>query len=362
MSFVFPQETAEILSKVITHDLLENLRSTSIGMNELTQIMRVLRKIRFLTQSGDWKESRSHLLSGVKGEGINDDEPLRATFAPAGIVLASSYRDAGLSFFALCREKLDAPVDLMLDWILQAEDIKTRQAALKYLISGELGDRLAAQIRNRGINGTYLASLNHDDPVFEGWSIDEIDEVLIRRLFAIDILRNVLKRNGDIYEIPIDVNKTLNNIWDWWRKNSLEIINKYNMETYPDGQFPDVRSDDSGGINRNNWLTIFVLGACHTFGKTRRQQHRGFIQLCREKGWWNIFAGEFPEKRADEWMRVLDNYVDEQVDSSEYEMWMNRFPAIYRIARYLNDYVDIFLDIDRNNNIFNSRQSYNYKV
>ncbi len=95
---------------------------------------------------------------------------------------------------------------------------------------------------------------------------------------------------------------------------------------------PDFRCDDTGKINRSDRLTLFVLGACHTFlGK--RNQHKGFVQLCREKGWWEVFSAEKPEERADEWMRVLDQYIDHQVDASEYEMWMNRFPAIYRIAR-----------------------------
>jgi hypothetical protein len=58
-----------------------------------------------------------------------------------------------------------------------------------------------------------------------------------------------------------------------------------------------------------------------------------------------------PEDRSDEWMKVLEQYIDEQVDRSEYEIWMNHFPAIYKFSRWLEDYREAFLSINRTQNL-----------
>ena len=226
---------------------------------------------------------------------------------------------------------------------------------MRYLFVGELGERLAELIRRRGLHGTWLEQLRSGDPVFEGWSQDDINEVIIRRLCSIN---KIIVISGEHEgETPkLDAAETLNIISRWWSEKGPEEIKKYNSETYPGEGIPDFREDHLGRINRNNWLMLFVLGACHTFGLTRRQQHKGFIELCRRKGWWDTFSAEAPETRADQWMSVLDQYIDAQVDVSEYEMWMNRFPAIYRLARDLNDYADIFIDIDRNEEFSNLDQ------
>jgi hypothetical protein len=81
-------------------------------------------------------------------------------------------------------------------------------------------------------------------------------------------------------------------------------------------------------------------------GRQRDVQHKGFIERCQRKGWWNVFAKDNPQHRSDEWMRVLEEFIEEQVDVSEYEHWMHRFPAIYKFSRWLEEYKDAFLSID----------------
>ena len=92
---------------------------------------------------------------------------------------------------------------------------------------------------------------------------------------------------------------------------------------------------------------MLLLGAFHTLGRTRPEQHSGFITLCRTNGWWDIFSAEEPTERPDEWMRVLDEYINKQVEDTQYEYWMNRFPTIYRFSRKLDDYAEAFYSLDQ---------------
>jgi len=345
--FRISPETAETFGQVVTPELIENLRSTDGGINEAARLKEVLKRMKFKTLSGNWSTSRNNLVVGSAAKGVSDDEPLRAAFAPNTNVLSPQYRDTGLLFFATCREKLGAPADLMVDWALQAENFSARNAALRYLLEGELGDRISQLLREISLYGNWLGQLKPSDPVFDGWRRTDIDEVLIRKLCSIDELSDALgkHRKGGLPIIQAD--EALSAIQQWWQENRHEEIERYNNETYPAGWNHDSLLEPSGKIDRNSWLTLFVLAACHTFGLTRRQQHKGFIELCRRRGWWDVFSSETPEAKADQWMNVLDEYIDAQVDESEYEMWMSRFPAIYRMARYLEEYSEAFLSIQR---------------
>lgn len=341
--------TASVLGQVITPDFLGELKATSAGQNEAREISGMLRRVKFQTKPGGWREARFLLVSRPVGE-ISKDEPLRAAFAPQDLVLSDAYDQHGVAFFTVCRGKMEAPVEDMAAWVLDATGTPARQAALRYLLDGELGDRLATYLRNRGLAGTWLEILNKDDPVFEGWDEDSIDEVRIRKLRSLNDLRGEsgddLEEKPPIYH-PIDPRSTLTNVQAWWHREGSKYLAEYDRETYPEGKIPDLAFRDDGIINRENWLTLFVLAACHTFGLFHRRQHKGFIGLCKKRGWWATFAAESPETRADQWMGVLDKYIDEQVDESKFEIWMRSFPSIYRIARYLDEYAEAFCAVDR---------------
>jgi hypothetical protein len=103
---------------------------------------------------------------------------------------------------------------------------------------------------------------------------------------------------------------------------------------------------DAGHFDRSAWLTLLLLGAFHTMGIGSSAQHRGFIELCNRRGWWQIFSAKQPRECASEWMRVLDEYFDQQVDSSEYEHWFKHFGSIYRFALHLDAYVEAFFSLD----------------
>ncbi len=52
---------------------------------------------------------------------------------------------------------------------------------------------------------------------------------------------------------------------------------------------------ETGRFDRSAWLTLLALGAFQGMGRTREQQHREFIQLCQQRGWWQTFADLDPK-------------------------------------------------------------------
>lgn len=82
-------------------------------------------------------------------------------------------------------------------------------------------------------------------------------------------------------------------------------------------------------------------------GRTLPWQHRTFIEDCQRRDWWRVFTDPNPAARFEDWMGVLDQYIDHQVDQQDYEQWMMRFPIIYKLARHLDDYVEVLLQLRR---------------
>ena len=53
------------------------------------------------------------------------------------------------------------------------------------------------------------------------------------------------------------------------------------------------------------------------------------------------------EQDSDRWMKFVADYLDRQIDEAEYFHWMRQFVGIFQMSRYLDDYIELFLAIDR---------------
>ena len=120
----------------------------------------------------------------------------------------------------------------------------------------------------------------------------------------------------------------------------------YQRETFPNTHTANYLDDDLGDFDRSSWLTLLLLGGFHTMGRATPSQHRGFIETCHRRGWWEVFTAIQPEDRFKDWMGVLDQFIGEQVDEQSYEHWMARFPIIYKLSRRLDDYAELFLGFE----------------
>ena len=83
---------------------------------------------------------------------------------------------------------------------------------------------------------------------------------------------------------------------------------------------------------------MFLLGALQTMGRSRAEQHRGFVRKCLSRGWMDTFATP-PHSDPDRWLRLLNEYFDPQLDDQEYLQWMSLYPRIYQFSHWLHQYV-----------------------
>lgn len=346
-------DSSSTLGRLINHDTLKH----EIFTKERDSIEHALHSFSFKTQNGSF-HSADEILVLSKHIQANPDEVRRAAFAANDHVLSSEYQGTGLDFFFACREKITIPLEMMSQWLLDAPTDLQKSHGLRYLLEGEHGDRLAEIIREKGLEGTWLTELSPNSACFQGWEQNDILEILFRKLPSIDELYRLhTEAAEDPYDLPVeelrnfDPKEILQRIHSWWMDDKEVYLADYERRTYPDGVVLDFGDDDVGRIDRQSWLILFCLGHFHTIGRQRDVQHKGFIEKCLQKGWWEIFSKKNPEKRSDEWMRVLEEYIDEQVDRSDHEFWMNRFPVYYKFSRWLEDYIEAFLSINRRKNL-----------
>ena len=301
-----------------------------------------LSAVRFQSAVGTWAAAGALLLEGGAG-----DEARRAAFAPAASRLSPDYDDAARRFFRFARVTMSATVDQMTEWIRGAGE-PARQAALHYLIDGERRAQVGDALRGAGISDTWLAGLDQNSPYLHGWGPCEVEELIYRILPPIDQIR---ARTGGgpepLLRPALDPWSVLPRIRDWWHEEAEQRLASCEQSVYPDGRRPNLALRDDGSFDREDWLTVLALGVFHRMGGVTDAQHQRFLELCRQRGWWLTFAAPRPYERADEWIDVLEQFIDAQVDDLQWEWWMMRFPALYRLARRLDDYVELFTGLDR---------------
>ena len=251
----------------------------------------------------------------------------------------------------------------MASWILNADIKSKREAALSYLVKGELREQVADQLRQLGIEDTWVSDLRVGSEYFTHLSEDEIFELLYRKLPSIDTL--VQKLGDDNYYEkktkiipPGNIEATLKNIYEWWQEQSDGYLEKYNNRTYPEPEEIDNLAVD----DRSAWMTVLLVGAFHTFGRAKPEHHRNFLLLCRRKGWWDTFIKDNPQEIPERWMMVLEQYIDDQEGESKFEYWMRLFPVIYKFARELEDYIELFYELEKQGDDINVDQTLTSKT
>ena len=146
---------------------------------------------------------------------------------------------------------------------------------------------------------------------------------------------------------PLDPKDVLARLFDWWQEEGLAWTQRYERRLYPTGRLPSIQetfcAKDLG--DRREWLTLLLLASLHTIGRTRLEQHRNFLSRCDEKGWLDVFAaGDYDARR---WMEVIENYLEDPAGSHDYYQWMKQFVVMFQISRWLPEYVESFLQINR---------------
>lgn len=341
---------ADQLGGLVTRDFLLQLGRERNATWEGDELTKYLRTLRFRDGNGAWRPCQE-LLAGHKDGDEFRDERLRAAFAPTSTVLSQAYRPLGLLFLLACRGPMRATAAEMAEWAISADgDGNKMRGVQDYLEGGELARQLGQALQSHPAFGhSWLRRLANDvqlssDPNRFGAVLSNLG--LMQEA--------VLGTNSPSASAPVSRSPAivLDRLYQVWQQRGRELLAGYERSVYPGGQAPtwslDRLSEDREC--RADWLTLFVLGALHTMGRAKDEQHRGFIELCRSRGWLHRFAA--PRLDGGEWLGVLDDYLGRQVDTSAYYHWVNQFVPIYQFARWLPEYVELFLAIGRDRSDF----------
>ena len=342
---------ADALGKVLTGKLVDKLRQGDRDYrDEHDKLREVLDNVKFRGEDGNWHVA-SGLLTAHPGDPRHAEERRRADLSPPENRLDGKYaNDAATQFFLACRGRMRADAEQLARWVIRAEGHVDRQkAALRYLNEGELAVSVQDSLAEIDIQGTWL----EDVPAVSGL-LDEFDEdtaaVIGGRLRQSRQLREH-DRDQDERTPARNAAAVVCDIYAWWDSNRKQVIQEYEQRVYPDGVRPpldlsgDLEALQSSADSRRGWMTLFMLGAMRTIGRTKPEQHRGFVERFEQKGWLDKLID--PECRADDWFRIVEEYLQTLVDVSPYFSWMGQLLSYYQLARWLPEYSMLFQGVTR---------------
>ena len=296
--------------------------------DDLRRAEQALENVQFRSAGRTSERARDLLAPG--GE---DEEVRREAFAPENRRLAPEYGEAAREFFRFCRRKMAINAPEMAQWVRQAADRRNRRAALTYLVRGDLGLQVQRQLTALGRDGTWLAELSED----------ELPEELRSDLLTPAVQ---VRAPSPVVVRVADPRPALERIERWWQRNAETQIAEYNRRVYPNGRAPRLKAPWEDDFDRSEWLILFARAAFFRAGRATDGQHRGFIEMSQRHGFWLVYSAEDPKSRADEWMGVLEQFCDDQVDTDTWEHWMRFFPHLYKLSRGLEDFAELFLRLN----------------
>ena len=334
---------ASRLGSLITREFLNELNK-----NEHDQLTAFLCDVRFRTCNGEFHAAEDLLIKDRNAN--NQDEPLRAAFAPNDRLLSDDYTGSAIKFFEACRSELNAPPRLMAEWAVAASNLQIRQAVLQYIVDGKLGREVASGIRER-IKETWLRNLAELPQLTDCFNYWRRSEVFVKLQLHDEGINPppISPIPPVVPPAPRDPSSVLEDVHAWWIQGSDCRIRRYGESVY--GDFRLMLSDSPNWEDsaiRESWLTLFMLGAFQTMGRVRPQQHRSFLERCRDNGWLQVFASPRANRENREaWIEILEHFLDQSGETIQFYHWMRQFVSIVQFANWLQDYGDAFLQIGK---------------
>ena len=277
-----------------------------------------------------------------------DEEKRLAGFASQNRLLHPDYTDSALNFFHACRDRRETIlVEEMVQWAKAANTDPKKQAVRKYL---GLGDQ--RQELSEALTGRVAATWIEKDAA--------IQSILESNSRINDAIGGVIPPAPPVFPPPLtpqgDLDRMLVSICCWWQEKHHTETQRYNERLYPisvDELKKRLHNSDYS-THRSAWMILLFLGTFHTIGRTSHEQHRDFIKFCmnRSPNWWEIFTQPKPQDYPNKWMSILEDYMNDQIGDMPWYIWVEKFPTFYRIARYLDDYIQSILSIESTSSVF----------
>lgn len=280
------------------------------------------------------------------------DQAARAAFAPAQHVLHGDYADArALAFFR--RTRRESPLRLGLSkelaaWARRAADRPPRAAALRYLLSGQFNTALRDDLREEPL--PWLREprqLNDWAEEFDALQLGDLKNALFP-LPMTELPMPVDLAQGQPREALSA--SDLVAIGRWWDNADVRatVLRDWHQSWYPSEWSRDrlaASLNDAGAADHDAaWMMVLTLGACQQLGRSRPWQHRAFLSLLIERGWWGALCEPGPPPEG--WVQLVDGWVEQGVDTKEYDWWRGILIAAYQARKHLDAYRRAFRAAD----------------
>ena len=299
-----------------------------------------LTSLQFMSETREWVEAGK--LLALHGSRLDPDESRRHALSPPEYRLHRDYYAQAdgewpaVVFFRLCRQRMEAPAERIVRWVLQAQSEEARSTALEYIADGDLGEQVAERVREREWLPTALSALP------KNLTPQQVDK--LRRRLASRHQITLVVQSGQPSAKPLRAppKHVLGALYDWWRKEGPSARHAYAQAVYPDGFLPSaLRSSNAGNHSehRTTWFTMFALACYQLLGRTRDPQHLGFIQRGMREGWWRNLAESRPPGDFRPWLESLERWSEPSQDDQVFLLWKRTLVDLYTIARGLDDYI-----------------------
>jgi hypothetical protein len=305
-----------------------------------------------LGESSRWREAAAGLLLCARNGAwvpaktligrLGAEDELLARFAPDSVVLHPDYVTSGRDFVYveeyLPHRQPDA--SSVAEWCVNATTSEQRSAVVVWLIRNLYGSVIDV-LRSHRKGGGWLFDLQEDSSDLQHLSVEE------RRLL-LSVLGLVASAPDPF--TPLTPRLDLHTIHGWWAERGEVWLRKFDERLWPASV--DRSALKAEPVDRNAWMTLFSLGVFRRYGRVTDQQHRGFIEFLNSRGWWRTICDVDPALGADAWLGILRAYAEERQTDTLFELWMDSFPRLYRVARWLSEYVHLFQTLDRRESSF----------
>lgn len=300
-----------------------------------------------LGESSRWRDEAAGLLLRARNGAwvpakmligrLGMEDELLARFAPDSVVLHPDYVSAGRDFHDVEQYLPHRPPDAssVAGWCVNATTNEQRTAVADWLIRNLYGPVINV-LRSHRERGGWLFELHEDSSALQHLAVEE------RRLLL--SLLGVAASAPDVLPLftpSID----LHAIHGWWAERGEVWLRKFDERLWPASV--DRSALKAEPFDRTAWMTLFSLGVFRRYGRVTDQQHRGFLDFLNTRGWWQTICEVDPELGAEAWLGILRAYGEERQTDTVFELWMDSFPRLYRVARWLNEYVHLFQTLDR---------------
>ena len=335
-------ETATRLSEVLFSEPCVSKEFDEAG--EWKQIVPILEAVALPDRTGKPQPAKQ-LLFGALPENLSDealaDEVKLAGFAPSDRVLyrqfliGESVRPV-VSLIRKCRGHHQLKAQEIAGWAIRASGAEAKNAVKHYLAQGRRRDEVIEALRSRDseLRCSWLAGLVGTDVL---QTAGEREQGIVDRIGDYETSGARLAQSDDI----------LRKVLDWWKSPERPLLDPRRYRLFDPTQHGPLRIEfDRDDIaQRKAWMRLFLLGISHTTGRTSASQDAGFIcDFCEARGWLDVFVE--PDGDPNRWIRLLRDYLEAQIDTSQYLHWMRQFVAIFAMAERLDDYVASFLSIE----------------